>query len=288
MSAEIKIVTGMSGAGKSEAMQVLEDLDYYCVDNLPPNLFSKFIEVSIQAKIEKIAIAADIRGRKFFSEFYDELVSLHEQYDLTVIFIEASDDVLVRRYKETRRRHPMGEASGVLGGIRHERKLLESVRGMADIVIDTSNMKIKELREQLLTTLDMSDLSKMSVTFSSFGFKYGLPMDADLVMDVRFLPNPFYVDELRLQTGLDDGVRDYVMSYEVTLNFIRRYGKLIRDLLPLYRAEGKKHISVAIGCTGGQHRSVVIADELARRLRRYAGKQYTVTSAHRDISRANK
>ena len=287
---EIKIVTGMSGAGKTQAIQVLEDLGYYCVDNLPPNLFVKFAELASQAQFQlgKVALVADIRGGKFFLDLYDALAQLKAKgIAYEIIFLEANDDVLVRRFKETRRRHPLYSGS-ILDAIREERKRLQSLRGMADIVIDTSNMRVKQLKEKMLFTFQVGSNANLSISVVSFGYKYGLPIDADVVMDVRFLPNPFYIDELKYHTGEEENVKQYVLEHPQTNEFLECYSKLLMDLCPMYVKEGKNHLAIAIGCTGGQHRSVVIADELAKRFDILGkNKGYTVSSIHRDIDKAN-
>ncbi len=282
---ELKIVTGMSGAGKSSMMQVLEDMGYYCVDNLPPDLFLKFVELILQAQTDfaKVALMADVRGGRFFMDAYDALEELrHKGIGYEIIFLEASDDILVRRFKETRRRHPLACNGSVLDGIREERKRLQNIRGRADIVIDTSNLRVQDFKEMVGEMLSGGDGGRLLVSITSFGFKYGLPIDADLVMDVRFLPNPYYVPELRPQTGQAEPVRRFVMEQPEAQDFLAKYSDLLLGLLPQYVREGKRHLAIAIGCTGGQHRSVVLAEELAGRL---AAADAHIMVTHRDMAR---
>ncbi len=289
-----KIITGMSGAGKSNMVQVLEDLNYYCVDNLPPNLFMKFTELVSQSQsdFENVALVADVRGGKFFSDLHDVLEDLKAQgIAYEIIFLEASDEVLVRRYKETRRRHPLSYSGSVLDGIQEERKRLQAIRNMADVIIDTSKMKVQEFKEKATRYLDANNQSGLNLSIMSFGFKHGLPIDADLVMDVRFLPNPYYIPELKTQTGLSHEVQDYVYNQDITKNFVEKYSQLILDILPEYIKEGKKHLVIAIGCTGGQHRSVAIAEKLYEIISKECEEEgspiasINVKSSHRDMKK---
>lgn len=283
MSSVIKVITGMSGAGKTHAIQIMEDLDYFCVDNLPPELFPKFVEMAVQANIEKIAFVTDIRGQKFFPELQTALKELKGAHEnCTIIFLEASDAVLVRRFKETRRRHPVNHDGNVVEGIAFERQKLQAIKAVSDIVIDTSSTKVKAFREILIETVEKREADSMKISLFSFGFKYGLPIDADLVMDVRFLPNPFYLEELKPLTGLDAPVRDYVMSFDLANNFVRDYSGLVLSLLDAYKKEGKNFLSIAIGCTGGQHRSVVMTEEIARVLEENNDGSFTLKINHRD------
>lgn len=291
MEKQFLVITGMSGAGKSQVVRALEDMGFFCVDNLPPALLSKFFEVmQLSAQmLTRMAIVADIRsGLAALPELETELHSLKsEGANVQLLFMEASDAVIVRRYKENRRPHPLATDSGsnLVDCIRQERQLLEGLRGQADMIIDTSNSGDRMLREKLkaLFAEDKEEGLKLSIT--SFGFKYGLPIDADLVVDVRFLPNPYYVPELRDLTGLDLSVSQYVLKNEISRDFVRRYLNLLRFLIPHYQTEGKKHLMVAIGCTGGRHRSVAIAEEIARRL---GNNGYQAKVSHRDIALANK
>ncbi len=266
---ELKIVTGMSGAGKTNLVQVLEDMGYYCVDNLPPNLFGKFVELILQVHDDgaRVALVADVRGGKFFADVYDVLQDLRNKgINYEIIFLEASDEILVRRYKETRRRHPLTKSGSVLEGIQEERKRLQRIRGAADVIIDTSNLKVQDFKQRVADLLQGGADERLLVNVTSFGFKYGLPIDVDLVMDVRFLPNPFYVADLKPQTGLDEAVRDYVLQRPESESFLQKYTDLLLELLPQYVQQGKHHLALAVGCTGGQHRSVAVAEEIGRRL----------------------
>lgn len=266
---ELKIVTGMSGAGKTNLVQVLEDMGYYCVDNLPPNLFGKFVDLILQVQDDgaRVALVADVRGGKFFADVYDVLQDLRNKgINYEIIFLEASDEILVRRYKETRRRHPLAKSGSVLEGIQEERKRLQRIRGAADVIIDTSNLKVQDFKQRVADLLQGGADERLLVNVSSFGFKYGLPIDVDLVMDVRFLPNPFYVADLKPQTGLDEAVRDYVLQRPESESFLQKYTDLLLELLPQYVQQGKHHLALAVGCTGGQHRSVAVAEEIGRRL----------------------
>lgn len=283
---QILIITGLSGAGKTTAIQSLEDLGYYCIDNLPPTLIPKFTELCAQSdgKINKIALVIDIRGGRFFDSFSESLTALDQigfQYE--ILFLEAADDILVRRFKESRRRHPLTPRGQVLEGIITERQWLEDLRGRANKIIDTSNLSAQELKEQIIELFgSRSSSSKLTITLISFGYKYGIPLDSDLVMDVRFLPNPFYMEELREQTGLDEGVQSFVLEHQTTKTFLRRYTNLLKFLIPNYIREGKTHLGIAIGCTGGQHRSVTLAVKIAESL---TERGYEVIVKHRDLPR---
>ena len=258
------IVTGLSGAGKSEATRNLEDLGYFCVDNLPPTLIPKFAEVCIQSqgKLEKIALVIDIRGGLFFDALFESLVYLKKNdFKYEILFLEATDEVLVKRFKESRRSHPLAKDGRVTKGIALERSKLKEVKEKADNIIDTSNLSIKELRQNINYIYgDGGDKSKdLSITILSFGFKYGIPLDADLVFDVRFIPNPFYIPELKKFSGLDNQVKEYVLKHDEAKGFISKLEDMLEFLIPNYIKEGKKQLIVAIGCTGGRHRSVAIS-----------------------------
>lgn len=284
---ELKIVTGMSGAGKTNMVQVLEDMGYYCVDNLPPNLFSKFVELIAQAQpeYERVALVADVRGGRFFADVYDVLQDLKNKgVGFEIIFLEAADEVLVRRFKETRRRHPMAKNGSVLDGIREERRRLQRLRGMADIVIDTSNLRVQDFKAQAGALISGEESSRMLFSITSFGYKYGLPIDVDLVLDARFLPNPYYVAELKPLSGKDAEIKDFVLNRAETESFLAKYCDLLAELLPQYLAQGKHHLSLAVGCTGGRHRSVAIAEEIARRMQ-VLNVGANLRVAHRDIDR---
>lgn len=287
---ELKIVTGMSGAGKTNFVQVLEDMGYYCVDNLPPNLFVKFVELilQVQSDYNKVALVADVRGGKFFQDVYSVLQELKNKgIKYEIIFLEASDEILVRRYKETRRRHPLAYKGGLLEGIREERERLQRIRGQADLIIDSSDLRVQDFKEQAAALLQGTEDERMQVSILSFGFKYGLPIDVDLVMDVRFLPNPFYLPELKNMSGQETAVRDFVLERPVTQSFLLKYTDLLLELLPQYLAEGKRHLSIAVGCTGGRHRSVAIAEELGRRLLAAHNQGISIRVLHRDLPKYN-
>lgn len=281
---QLVVVTGMSGAGKTVAAQCFEDLGYFCVDNLPPILLTKFVELLGQSngKPQKVAFVIDLRGRAFFSTLLDSLKQLEEQYGIgcRIVFLEADDQTLVQRYKETRRRHPMAMNGTPLDGIRQERLLLQELRSQADNVIDTSGLRPLQLKEQI-QALQVEKKNESFVTFLSFGFKHGIPIDADLVFDVRFLPNPHYIDELRPQTGCEKIVADYVMKWDETKIFLNKVTDLLRFLLPQYKKEGKSQLVVAIGCTGGKHRSVAIAEYLYHTLK----DQESCQVKHRDMEK---
>ncbi len=284
---EFIIVTGLSGAGKSRAVNVLEDIGFYCVDNMPPKLLPKFAELCLQSqdKLSRVALVIDVRGGRQFEGLLDSLDELKRQGgEYKILFLECSDQVLARRYKETRRQHPLAASCGgsVIKAIELERTLLKAARARTDYLIDTSYLSPAQLRERLVGLFLGSEKSGMQVQSMSFGFKYGYPAEADLVLDVRCLPNPFYVDELKHKTGLDQDVRDYVLDKDVTKGFQTRLYSLIDYLLPLYSEEGKSQLVVAIGCTGGKHRSVALAEELARHV---ADQGIKVAVNHRDIGK---
>lgn len=283
---DVVIVTGVSGAGKSQALRTLEDLGFFCVDNLPPALIATFIQLCARLRepISRIALGVDVRGREFFDDLSSALSSVKEAGTKPVVlFLEADDDTLVRRYKETRRRHPLSPQGSILEGIREERSILTDLRGQASILIDTSNLSTADLRRQLIEVFTSSvKLQKLLVTVVTFGFKHGLPMDADLVFDVRFLPNPYYVSELKPLTGLDSRVSQYLFRSPVTKSLFSRMSRFVDFLLPHYVEEGKSHLTIAIGCTGGRHRSVALGESLRAHLE---AKEHTVVVEHRDIER---
>ncbi len=280
---QLVIITGMSGAGKTVAIQSLEDLGYYCVDNLPPVLIRTFIDLMQKSSesLNKVALVIDMRTREFFSELTKALTALDriKSIDYRIIFLEADDATLVNRYKETRRKHPAFSDASPLEGILHERQLLEEIKGKANHIIDTSKLAPRELKEQVTQLLHEEGTKVFSVMVSSFGFKYGIPLDGDLVIDVRVLPNPYYVEMLRDKTGKDEEVFNYVMQWQETGEFLEKLIDLLRYLLPKYKKEGKSQLHIAIGCTGGKHRSVVIADQIADSL----SAEWTIKSKHRDI-----
>ena len=264
---EIIIVTGMSGSGKSTALNILEDLGYYAMDNLPPKLMVDFIELSKSSKqaIEKVAIVTDIRGGILFDSLISQIEYLsYLNVDAKLLFLDADDDTLVKRYKELRRPHPLSKNGSIERGIKKEREILEPIKEKADLYIDTSNMNIWEFRKRLTQYINGRDSEKMIVNITSFGYKHGILKEADIVMDVRFIPNPFYISELKNKTGLDREVKDFVFSFDITKKFIDDFSNLIIGLIPESKRQGKQDITIGIGCTGGRHRSVVITEELAR------------------------
>ena len=284
---ELVIVTGLSGAGKSLAMNALEDIGYFCIDNIPAGLMPRLLEFAQQGGnlLKKVAVGLDIRGARSPQEIRDALATLDDRkVDYRVLFLEATDDVLRRRYKETRRTHPLaGGGVSVAQALQKERALLQPVRDHADFVLNTSGFSASKLHSEILNLFSDASLEDgMHVNVLSFGFKNGIPVEADLVMDVRFMPNPYYIEELKHKTGLDDGVRDYVFSFSQTNEFMRRMEEMMSFLLPLYSEEGKTVLVLAIGCTGGHHRSVAVAHALAEYIQN-AG--YPVTETHRDITR---
>ena len=284
-SDELVIVTGMSGAGKTVAMQSFEDLGYFCVDNMPPELLPKFWElIKETGKIHKVALVIDLRARNFYDEINEVLSELKHNLgiDIRILFLDASNEELVARYKETRRSHPLSRDSRPLDGIRRERQLLSGIKTQAQLVVDTSKLSPRQLREEIFHSFQTDEGQyPFHIDVMSFGFKYGLPIDADIVMDVRFLPNPYYIPELRDKTGLDQEVYDYVMNSDKTTEFVNHFEALLQTVIPGYIKEGKTNVVIAIGCTGGQHRSVA----LARRTGEFLKKYYHVTIAHRDVNR---
>jgi UPF0042 nucleotide-binding protein len=287
---DLVIITGFSGAGKSTAMQVFEDAGYFCVDNLPPEMIRGLVELFAHegSKVERAAVVSDVRG----GELFEALVGVLEALEDTgiahrVLFLDADEETLLNRYKETRRRHPLAPESSVVSGIAAERMLLDPLRAGADLVIDTTGLSPRALRRRIADELlPRHHTGRLSVTFQSFGFKHGPPRDADLVFDVRFLPNPHYIHHLRLLTGHDQRVVDYVGREGKLEAFYERLMPLLEFLLPEYVGEGKAHLTIAIGCTGGRHRSVAITEELARRFG--ASDDLHVDVAHRDIDKTPK
>lgn len=280
---QLVVVTGMSGAGKTVAMQSFEDLGYFCVDNMPPALLGKFWElVKESGKISKVALVIDLRSRAFYDEIFGMLQELDDGNDNLrpkILFLDASDEELVARYKETRRAHPLAMDGRVLDGIQRERELLSEIKSKAQLVIDTSKISPRQLREELFLNFESDQSTAFHVNVMSFGFKYGVPIDADIVMDVRFLPNPYYIKELREKTGNDQAVYDYVMNSEMTEEFYQQFIKMLRFVMPGYQKEGKSSVTIAIGCTGGQHRSVALANRIGEALQ----EKYPVNITHRDM-----
>ncbi len=283
------VVSGLSGAGRSTAAKCLEDLGFFVVDNLPPELIATMVDLGsrTQGAITRIAVVMDVRSRAFSSDLRAVIRDLSERgLGARVLFLEASDDVLVRRFESVRRAHPLQGDGRLIDGITAERTLLEGLRGEADLVLDTSNRSIHELRKEIERAFalggDMDGRPVLRATVVSFGYKYGLPVDADLVADVRFLPNPFWIPELRDQTGESDEVRDYVLSQQGATEFVDRYAEILEIIGAGYTREGKHYLTLAVGCTGGKHRSVVMARELAARL---TGLGVRATVVHRDLGR---
>lgn len=283
LETKLIIITGMSGAGKTVAVQSFEDLGYYCVDNLPPTLIPKFLELMKDStnNIRKVALVIDLRGREFFDTLYESLDAIGDEkwLDEHILFLDAKDETLVSRYKETRRSHPLNVGGLPLNGIQEERKILDELRGRAQKIIDTTNLAPKALREKIHQLYAGEKQQVFSVHFVSFGFKYGIPIDADLVFDVRFLPNPFYVKQMRPMTGLDKDVEDYVFKWKDTITFNKKLIDLLEFMIPQYKKEGKSQLVIAIGCTGGQHRSVALSEYYAKELR----VQNPTHITHRDI-----
>lgn len=279
------IVTGLSGAGKSEATNALEDMGYFCVDNLPPKLIKKFAEVCKQSQgsIDKVALVMDIRGGIFFDDLFESLSELSkEQFQYEILFLDTSDEVLVKRFKEKRRSHPLAPGGRVITGIELERQKLREVKDKADVIIDTSKYAIKDLREEMARKFGDKEMpeKQMAITILSFGFKYGIPVDSDLVFDVRFIPNPFYIPELKPFSGNDEPVKNYVMEQTETQTFLQKANDMFEFLIPNYQKEGKRQLIISIGCTGGRHRSVAIANSIYETLR---ANNHEVYVEHRDI-----
>lgn len=279
------IITGISGGGKSSVLKILEDHGYFCVDNLIPALLIPFVKL-VSTQFGMVAVVVDTRGGTFFSDLNKELKSLKEQgFTPKVVFLDTSDETLIKRYSETRRRHPLiSEESALLDSIQIERSMLEEIKPQADEIIDTSNISLNQLKQVISQSLVDKEIStaSMKISIMSFGYKYGIPIEADLVFDVRFLPNPHYIPELKPHTGLDEDVREYVFGKEATQQFLTKFLDFITYLVPHYKEEGKSLLTIAIGCTGGRHRSVAIASKLSEEL---TNKGYYVMERHRDIAR---
>ncbi|GAA1844721.1 RNase adapter RapZ [Microbacterium koreense] len=283
--AEVLIVTGMSGAGRSTAANALEDLDWYVVDNLPPQMLRPLLDLTQIAAdaLPKVAAVVDVRGRDLFAELPEVMRTLRDRRRLRTVFLDAADDVLVRRFEAVRRPHPLQGDGTIIDGIRRERDRLAVVRERADIIIDTSTLNIHQLSTRIVELFAEEGAARHTLTVMSFGFKYGLPPDADMVADMRFLPNPFWNDELKSLTGEDDAVVDFVLAQEGAVEFIDAYARALVPVLEGYQRENKRHSVVAVGCTGGKHRSVVTTGELASRLAGVPG--VAVRTKHRDLGR---
>lgn len=285
---DLIIITGMSGAGRTEAMHTFEDLGYFCIDNLPPSLLLNLVSLAglNSGSPRKLAVVCDLRAKEFFSELAREMRRLDEMGITTkVLFLDSTDEQLLNRYKATRRRHPLCEGDmTILDGIHRERELLNEVRQTADYVLDTSIYRPQETREKIRALFaSANDLEEMHISVFSFGFKHGAPADADIVIDVRFLPNPYYDEELRHKTGLDREVSDFVLGKPETSRFLERWFALLDEITPGYIQEGKQYLSIGVGCTGGQHRSVVLANMTGQHL---AQAGYRVSTSHRDLALA--
>ena len=278
------IVTGVSGAGKTAALKMLEDMGFYCVDNLPPTLIPKFAELCYQSNstIDKVALGIDVRGRKFFEALHESLNTLRrDKYPFEVLYLDCADDVLLKRYKMTRRNHPLAINRQIPEGIKLERTILEPLKEISDCIIDTSNMKPKDLKEEINKIYADGEVNNnLTISVVSFGFKHGIPSDSDLVFDVRFLPNPYYEEELRNKTGDDQDVRDYVMNSDISHQFYDKLLDMVNFLVPQYIQEGKHHLVISIGCTGGRHRSVTICNLISDELMKQG---YRVVKKHRDF-----
>ncbi|MCI8849500.1 MAG: RNase adapter RapZ [Oscillibacter sp.] len=283
---EILIISGLSGGGKSKAASFLEDIGFYIVDNMPAAMILKFAEFCAggNGRYGRVALVYDVRTADTFTELFEVLDTLKAKGVCRMLFLDASPETIIKRYKETRRRHPLRDSADSLeAAVRWERELMEPVKDRADVVIDTSNRSTAQLRNELLARFGgEGEKGGMTVSVSSFGFKYGLPLEADLVFDVRFMPNPFYIEELRHRTGLDQPVSDYVFSFQRNQDFLARLKDLIGFTLPLYAEEGKTGLVIAVGCTGGHHRSVAVAHALTEYIR---GQGYHVLENHRDMER---
>jgi RNase adapter protein RapZ len=283
------IITGMSGAGKSQVAKFLEDLGYFCIDNLPPALIPKFADICFQSggKMSRTALVIDIRGGELLNDLFPALNSLKDAgLSYEILFLEASDEVLIKRYKETRRSHPLSVEGRLINGISEERKILENIKAKSNHIIDTSNLTPRKLKEEITGIfIEGREFEGMIISIISFGFKYGIPNDSDLVFDVRFMPNPFYLDSMKKLTGKNETVKDFVLKNPQTREFIVKLTEMLEFLIPNYIKEGKSQLVIGIGCTGGKHRSVVISDTLHKILEE---KKHRVVIEHRDIGKDNR
>lgn len=281
---EFIIVTGISGAGKSAALNFFEDLGFFCVDNLPPALMTKFAEVcnDESGDINRVVLGIDIRGGRLFNDFLKELEELKKStHNCRILFLDCSDSVLVKRFKETRREHPLSKGDRIINGIIKERELLSPIKEKSDYIINTTNLLTRELKEQIIDIfVENKNKSSINISVISFGFKHGVPNDVDLVFDVRFIPNPFYIHELKEKTGQDKEVQDYVMSFDVSGVFLDKLYDMVSFLIPNYSKEGKNSLVIGIGCTGGKHRSVTLANKLYDKLLK---DNYYIKINHNDI-----
>lgn len=282
------IVTGLSGAGKSQSIKFLEDLGYFCVDNLPPALIGRFAELCSESRdtIDKAAIVIDIRVGEFFDQLPDSLEELKASgHTFDILFLEASDETLIKRYKSSRRMHPLSASGRIIKGIKAERRKLQELKSKANNIIDTTNMSPSELKEEIIHLFVEGGKSEgLIISILSFGFKYGIPLDSDMVFDVRFLPNPYYVENLKKFSGADEGVRNYVMQWPAAVEFMNKLTDMVEFLIPHFIKEGKSQLVIAIGCTGGRHRSVTMVNMLSQKLK---GNNHRVIVEHRDIEEEN-
>lgn len=283
---DVVIVTGLSGAGKTQAINALEDIGYFCVDNMPPSLIPRFVEMAIQInKYSTLAVVTDVRTGEFFSGFFDAIEDLRKlEVNVKILFLDASDEVLEKRYRETRRKHPLATSDNynMLEAIQDERRMLQPIFELADYRVVTTHISAGQMKEQIVSLFLADKNDSLYIRCMSFGYKYGVPTEADLMLDVRCLPNPFYIEELKEKTGLDKPVTDYVFSFDSTNELVKRFYSLIEYLLPLYQKEGKSQLVIGIGCTGGKHRSVAIAENLTTYIK---GLDYKCKSIHRDINK---
>lgn len=283
--ARFTIITGLSGAGRSQVAKYLEDLGYFVIDNLPPALIERMASLvsGPGSKVKEVALVVDVRGGEFFNELEKALQDLQDRsIEYRIVFLEASDRMLVRRFETTRRPHPLSPSGSAAEGIAMERLVMNELRGRADVILDTTDLNVHELREKVQSLFGHEGDAQLAVTVTSFGHRFGLPMDADVVLDVRFLPNPHWVEELRPLTGTNRKVRGYVLNADGTAEFLRHVRELIGFLLPRFVKEGRHYLGIAVGCTGGRHRSVVVAEEIARFV---AEKGFTTGVVHRDMER---
>ncbi|HER23677.1 MAG TPA: RNase adapter RapZ [Candidatus Atribacteria bacterium] len=279
------IITGLSGAGKSIAVKCFEDSEFFCVDNIPSKLILKFAEICLQSKgkLSKIALVVDIRGGIFFQDLFESLDYLKELgINREIVFLEASDEILMHRFSGTRRKHPLNISNNILENIQAEREQLKELRSQANLIIDTSDLTPKQLSHEIIRNFIKGKEQEIKITLISFGYKYGIPIDVDLIFDVRFLPNPFYIDQLKNLPGTNEKIEKYVTEFPVTQHFVEIYFNLLNYLIPFYIKEGKTYLSIAFGCTGGRHRSVVLINRLADFLER---KEYKLFVKHRDIKK---
>ncbi len=280
------VVTGLSGAGKTKAIGLLEDLGYFCVDNLPPDLIKNFLELisKTEGKINKSGIVVDVRSGKFLGNLPEVIKSLKNdnRFSVKIIFLEASAETLIKRFSETRRKHPLGEGSCIEEKIETERKLLLQIKNSSDYIIDTTNFSLKDLKNRLVSIVSPANPGIMEILINTFGFKYGIPLQSDIVMDVRFIPNPFYIEKLSKKDGRTKEIKEYVLGFSETREFLRKFESLLEFLVPNYIKEGKSYLNIAFGCTGGHHRSVALGEIVAEYL---IQKGYNVKIYHRDVKK---